>query len=495
MENIVENNAYRILGLSNLATKNKIRKRSKEIIRYLEIDKEPKYDTDWGNINKIRTIQKVRKSKELLFKPKNKIKQFFFGFSAEKNIDCEALWSLNEDNYEKAIITYQNQFPDLKNLNEDIFYYKRNLAILYLYLLLYRGVKKRNFLEEPLTLWKKIVDSSQFWFSFIKMYNSNDYLNTNERIIKNFRKKVKKYLGDIYVDLYKIHNNKNYILKYNEIFSANNIMSNNSFLNPIFNKIVITAKKLESMGISDDGKFDDNEKKQLHELVDKLNKNLNQLKKFGLGSVGKVKNIRDRAAIAIKRTALDLHNNLRELDKSVSLLKEAKKIAGTKALNNDISNQLKIAKENYKYHGITNRCWFCKKDIDNQKYVFTVNMYKIVKRKRTFAGVKTRYKRIKVSVPRCEDCKNYHKRIINFRVFGIVLGFILSFILAGMLGASLVGFIFLSLITVIITCRIARYFADSKARDNQEDSRIYKKFPILKKMLDEGWKIGDGPKR
>jgi len=59
MVNLIQNNAYRILGLDTNTSQKLILKRSKEIINRLKIDDIPEYDLDIHLPKKFRTENSV----------------------------------------------------------------------------------------------------------------------------------------------------------------------------------------------------------------------------------------------------------------------------------------------------------------------------------------------------------------------------------------------------------------------------------------------------
>ena len=183
MSNLIENNAYRILGLDTNASQKDVLKRYKEIINRLKIDDFPVYDLDIELPQKLRTEDSVNEAFKKLQNQKSNIKEYFFWFSISDKIDEKALNYLQNKDIEKAMHTWMTASKDT---NSTAYFYKKNLAILCCLMLF----KKSNasYLKATLDLWKEIVDSEKFWVSFTKKYTINNEQIASSEIISEFRK-------------------------------------------------------------------------------------------------------------------------------------------------------------------------------------------------------------------------------------------------------------------------------------------------------------------
>src|ERR1700677_2492923 len=123
MSNTFKNNAYHVLGLDTSANQKSIIKRSKEILKLLEIDNPPEYPLDLNFFNNFRTEESVKDAIQKLQTPKKKIKEYFFWFQIEEDVDKEAEELLSNNDYQSALKTWESS-------SSKSVLCKKNLAIL-----------------------------------------------------------------------------------------------------------------------------------------------------------------------------------------------------------------------------------------------------------------------------------------------------------------------------------------------------------------------------
>jgi hypothetical protein len=338
MPNLIKNNAYHILGLGISATQKEISKRSKEIINYLKIHDVPIYDLDINFFDDFRTESAVKKAVQKLQKPKDKIKDFFFWFNISDNTDKQALAEIQTKKYEKALKTWKNE---LKNNKKSLFY-KKNIALL-LCLLLSEKTNKEQ-IKYSISLWGELLNSEEFWKAFSQTYKRCDEHLASKEILETFKKNIIEYISDIYTELHELHNEPLYISEFKTLFKLKGKKAERSILEPIYQTLNQTSEDLEKMKISEDGVFDMDEKRKVKELVNTLQLQFNKLIDLGLYNDTHTKIIRDRAADAIKTVVLDLHNNLDETEKALSLLKIALDFAGTSGMTTKLKHEIKSLK-------------------------------------------------------------------------------------------------------------------------------------------------------
>ncbi|MFC1600704.1 hypothetical protein ACFL25_01340, partial [Patescibacteria group bacterium] len=343
MSNVLINNSYNILGLESSSTEKEILRRSREIINLIEIDEIPEYDSDIGPVKKLRTVQNVKKASQNLSDPKKRIKEYFFWFDLQDSIDEEAIKYIKEQHFSKAINIWKEKIE--KNDSKKYFYQK-NLAILYLVLLAV-NTDSDSYLKKSLGLWKSFIKLDKFWNYYLKVYKLNDNLNTNEKILNNFREDILGYLSDVYTELSQ-NKNKNYITEYSKTFNFKGKILEKDVLNPIYTNINEAVEELEAMNISEDGIIDAEENAKVKSLINKFQDELNKIIELGLYEDSQAKMIRDRAATAIRKTVLDIYNHLRDTEKSIALLKIASQIGGTAGMIHKIKKDIKIIEKNKK---------------------------------------------------------------------------------------------------------------------------------------------------
>lgn len=342
MTNVLINNAYNILGLDNAASEKEILKRSRDIPNLLRIDEPPEYDSDIGAVKGLRTEHSVKDALQNLSDPKKRIKEYFFWFDVQDSIDEDALSNIRAKEYSKAIKIWNE---GLEGNGSRIFFYKKNLAILYSMLLSTND--EDSSLKKSLDLWGEIIKSDKFWDAYVKIYKLNDTLNSSTDVIENFKKHAPKYLSDIYTELSQKSGN-NYHSEFNRVFGVKGEKLEKNVLNPIYNNINDAVEELEAMKISEDGIVDEDEITKVKSLIKSFQEELNKIVDLDLYDDSQTKLIRDRAASALRKIVLDIYNNLRETEKSISLLNIALKISGTASLTHKIEQDIKTLEKNKK---------------------------------------------------------------------------------------------------------------------------------------------------
>lgn len=341
MSSMLKNNAYHILGLDTSVSEKEILKRSKEIINRLKAEDIPEYDLDLQLFKNFRSEDKIKDALQRLQAPKKRIKEYFFWLQIADNVDEQVLGLLKEKDYLNAIRIW-----DTKSQGQTIkaLFYKKNLAILYC-LLLSVG-RNKEFLDSSLAVWKDIVDSDKFWSSFSKVYKLHDEQTASQDIITDFKKHVVEYLADMYTELYHLHEDDDFLNKFQVIFSAKGEKINTSILTPAYKIINEAVEGLEKMEVSKDDVFDKEESEKIKHFVSIIQQELNKLMDIGLYDDSQTKIMRDRSAEALRTIVLDLHNNLNEKNKSEGLLAAAIKLAGTESLKNKLQIDLEQIRKN-----------------------------------------------------------------------------------------------------------------------------------------------------
>lgn len=342
MSKLLTHNAYRILGLDTSAEIKDVLRRSKEIEHRLSIGDMPEYDFDIGIFDHIRTPETVREATQKIQNSKKKIEENFFWFCIVDDVDEQAFKSAVQGDYQNAIRIWQNAS---EANNTKSFIYKKNLALLLCFILLEEDNK--GYLRDSIATWKELTDSSRFWTQFIKDYKARDE-SANQEFLLEFKSKVASNLADFYADLHEIHKDSEYITEFQAAFSTRGEKIEKSILNPAFQSINVVVESLESMKVSEDGILDKDERVQIKKLIDSLKEELNKLIGLGLYEDSQTKVMRDRAAGAIRTIVLDLHNNLSETDKAISLMNIAQGIVGTSGLESKIKHDIKVLEETKK---------------------------------------------------------------------------------------------------------------------------------------------------
>jgi len=344
MPNILKNNAYHILGLDTSATQKDIQKHAKEILKLLQIDDVPEYDIDLGVFEDFRTENSVKEALQKLSSPKKQIKDNFFWFRIEDDIDQKAVSGICKENPKDAINAWGKS---MEGETAKALFHKKNLAILYCILLFKEDDK--HYLKESLRLWNELIKSTKFWNTYFKIYKHNDELDTDQKVLTEFQSQAPLFLSDLYTEIADARGDGGYIAEFTKVFNIRGEKTEKAVMAPIFQKITEAVTQLESMKVSEDGVFDQEEADQIKQHIKTIEDCSNKLIDLGLYNDSQSKLIRDRAASAIRTIVLDIHNNLDELSKAEQLLKIAMEFVGTSGMKNKLKQDLLQFEENKKF--------------------------------------------------------------------------------------------------------------------------------------------------
>lgn len=342
MSNLLKNNAYHILGLDTSSTQKDILKRSKDIIKLIQIDDLPRYDFDIDVFENFRTEDAVKEAVQKLTSPKKQIKEYFFWFNVADQIDEQAVGTIRMKQPKGAVTIWEHHTREDKSIKA--LFHKKNLAILYCLL----SFKDYDFwyLKASLDIWHELANSKKFWDAFSKVYKLNDELNTNQETIDDFQKNFISYVSDLYTELAEASNNTTFVAEFSKLFNMKGDKTFKNLLTPIFSEMTNAIEKLESSKVSTDGVLDKDESAFLKEQVSVIQNCCNKLIELGLYEDSQARIVRERASTALRAISIDLNNDLNETSVAFGLLKIADKISGTEGFKNKIQEDLKQIKKN-----------------------------------------------------------------------------------------------------------------------------------------------------
>jgi len=405
MVNVIENNAYRILGLDVIASQKDILRRYKDIINRLKIEDIPEYELDYKLSEKMRTETEVDKALKKLQSYKINIIEFFFWFHISDKIDEKAFKQIKDNEIPKAIQIWEKSS---ETQNSRAYLYKKNLAILYCLALLEND--KPTYVKKSLELWKEIIESDKFWFAFLKIYSMNNDLITNSNNIDGFKKDVPGLISDVYTDISKRYKKPQYVKDFQKMFNTYGKETEKKVLTPAIESMYIELEKLRKFKLDDNKDDDENEvcdicgqsdsgflsilglrsfwlcdngavlcdkckdiskksckkiddldmhekkwrkmMKGAYEIIRLIERKIDNLYKIGLYDNSQSKIVRDRVAEVIRLLAVSLYNKSFLHEDSIKLIKIALKICGTesmkKKLESDIQAIKKIKKDDKK---------------------------------------------------------------------------------------------------------------------------------------------------
>ena len=490
MVNLIENNAYRILGLDINANQKEISKRYKEIINRLKIDDHPEYDLDFNLPNKLRNEANVNDALKRLQSQKSIIKEYFFWFSIEDSNDKKALKFIQEENINGAIQIWKTA---LKGETPASYVGKKNLALLYT-LLLFNKNNATN-LKESLSLWHELINSEKFWAVIIKKYTSNNAQDANSESFQDFRKNAVKNISDIYAELHKLHRDNKYVKDFQEIFGTHGERTEKNVLQPIYQSLYDNIEELQKIKVLEDKEVSEKEIKDINKIVDLIQGDLRKLEEIGVYQSDSSKVVRDHVADGIRNISVALHNYAGEYKESLMLLQLATKISGTESFKKILKSELKKIEKNPYIH-----CWFCddiiKKGDENNG--LHEHWHQITGTENNFWGNTKRihFQKFELIIPRCERCMKAHDKyefitgcyIFASAIFGGFLIWLLQIIggLSWIIG-PLIGLASYFVLKGIGIGGLKEIEETTKPKSSRSE------YPMVKELMQNGWQRGEEP--
>jgi hypothetical protein len=152
---------------------------------------------------------------------------------------------------------------------------------------------------------------------------------------------------------------------------------------------------------------------------------------------------------------------------------------------------------------VFNNCWFCGENPAEDQAAVDVKMYGDVNVEYTWTGKRVTWRHGTVKVPRCGRCKVIHDHTENCRVFGCALGVLVGFAgcaaITGVLwqpdsaGWILLGCAIVLVVATIIGALVGVAIGDSYRPVGVKRLAAKSDYPLVKQLLDEGWKFGERP--
>lgn len=338
---LFELNAYHILGLDTTSDPREIQKRGNEIINRLKIDDLPNYDLDIDNPKKFRNGQSVKESLQKMASPKGSVIELFFWFEAG-----------NSDKKNEIVASIKSVFSPtgFKSLSQNTAFMgdtdgfdKKNLAIFYSIILFNKNFKP--YLITSLDLWKYLTNSEKFWTFFIASFKTRFEIDIKSDVVDDLKKVALSNLSDLYVELGQKNNDPDYYLEFQKKFSFKGEKLVDDVINPVFQNINNAIEELNSIKISKDFPLDILAREQIDRSIRKIDAELHTLNSFGLNEDSQVKIVRDRAAEAIREISVKINNEWDNQIRAMELLKIARDICGTSALQNKLDEDIKQVEE------------------------------------------------------------------------------------------------------------------------------------------------------
>ena len=341
MTTSLRGNAYHVLGLTGTATAKQILQRSNEIVQRLKIDDVPEYELDIPAFKNFRTEDGVKDALRRLQAPKTRLREYFFWFRIADDIDKNAAAHLGHKDLDRAVAIWHSASDEQSGGG---FAHKRNLALA-LTISLLQGADPVRRTDLSLAVWASFLDSPKFWNAFAEDYKQDAEL-LSEEAISEFQRNAASDLSDIYAEIQEVRGGGDFVYRFQQLFSARGKKIEENILNPVFHAIQAGIEQLEQVKLGETDDYDSAKTRQLKGPVATIQAELNKLIDVGLYEDSTTKLLRDRAATALRKVVLDIHNHHNDLDTSSKLLQFADKIAGTDSLKALLKTDLEQIQEN-----------------------------------------------------------------------------------------------------------------------------------------------------
>src|SRR5574344_207627 len=254
-------------------------------------------------------------------------------------------------------------------------------------------VKFKFLLEEKtIEIWSEIVNSKKSLRDFEKIYKLDDEIGIDNAIFDNFVNTLSDELTKIFSDIATFQQDNKILSNFILAFGLKNSYINIKQVDECYTNIDKAIENLNSMNISEDGIFDEDEKKSLKTNLNAIQAELNNLMRLSLYDDTKTILLRDRIAETIRIQILDLHNNLLERETALNLLNISIEICGTSSLKLKLEEEKEIITKNvisdkhFKIiveilKEIENDEYLWQKTIDNNKESIRLETSKIINNK------------------------------------------------------------------------------------------------------------------
>jgi hypothetical protein len=352
------------------------------------------------------------------------------------------------------------------------------------------------YLKDSLDIWHELANSNKFWDAFSKVYKLNDELNTNQETIDDFRKNFVSYVSDLYAELAEANNNNKFVAEFSKLFNMKGDKTFKNLLVPIFSEMTTATENIRALKVEEGEVFDKAKRAILKENIAVLQNCCNKLIELELFDDTQAKIVRDRAASAIRKISIDLHNDHDEKQMALGLLEIADAISGLAGLKDNIDKDRETIKKNIEHEqkNPVNNCWYCKKAIKNQDSSLREKVHQVTRVEQLFRGKRTHYQHMEITIPRCVECELAHKKISKkYLTIGGIGGAITGVIIAAWLDWGTAGYIIGAIIAGLAGLTIFDEVAKGRSNDEVKPVNYKKEFPPYQELLADGWKPGGSP--
>ncbi len=369
MKNAIFNNAYGVLGLLPNATQNEIKRRAKELEKRLQIDEVPSFEYDFDNFTALRNEKSIKVANDELSSFQGRILHSFFRVYANSENHAQTLKRL-----EKSGEGIRDFYRSKDSWD---FISKKNFAIaLSLYMCEYTTE------DFCLELWDELLNSQNHLATFQKIFLNDDELNVSETHFDGLKERLVNELSRVFKEVADKTGEESILADFVKKFGTQNL--DEDIGKESFDELKKALGILETLDISADGVYDDDEKATIKKCLKMFENGFAGLKKLGLYDSSKALQIRDLAVKKIRAQSLDLHNNLSQSEESLKLTEFAMKISASQGSKSQLEQDFEALKEQIKgkeSQKLINEAVEIIKDIEKLENNFSDYKFRQVKQK------------------------------------------------------------------------------------------------------------------
>ncbi len=451
--------------------------------QFIEAEQEPEDDFSFPVIGElVRTVDGVIESASKLNLDSDKMNASLFWFYNGNQITDEAAFeALKNNDLDKAISIWIKLTSTLEitQKNASAFH---NLATLYL-----NQSTNNDMLEQGLSLKLKFLES-EFVRDLKNLATDETYKIT--KIELQFL-----FLHQIHIEL-----EKNTIIsanKFLDILSKQQFSGKENFFKSFIQKPIQEIEKQIQEAKIKRKNIKENALKIGQELYEQTSENLNQLKSI-LGVANfQYSLIVDNVVKEILQCIINFVNHCQEnesdyFEPAYGLIKLTEQMAVSKSTKDEVKDNLNTLEKMKE----TSLCWYCKKNVANNKFVHSFLIYKETNRT-YFPTKRVEFKHTTISVPRCKNCNEIHSQgdlqLLRLMFVPYVISFIIHITITwsdwSHLIGCILGFIVFGWIpTAIIYFIVSRLMSLINARKhNILRKHDINDFPVVKRLSNDGW--------
>ncbi|MEX1015081.1 MAG: CFI-box-CTERM domain-containing protein [Candidatus Paceibacterota bacterium] len=190
---LIEENPFRILGLSLDASEKEIAKRVSDLEIYAEMGKTKTFETDLSFLSPVkRTPERIKEASQKIEQPSNKFYQSLWWFWSNNSVDDLAFEVLKKGDYAKALKLWTKSVEDSKPTHKNISNFK-NLGLLKIWTSFNLSEEHKLLLKEGLNYTGKYLTDDAFEFykkSIISEAQLHDLTKSTHLFVDDLYKQI-----------------------------------------------------------------------------------------------------------------------------------------------------------------------------------------------------------------------------------------------------------------------------------------------------------------